>query len=89
MYIINFSDLFVLDGRQDPPNLPQNHLEEVVGEIVENLERWHFAEILADGAEIHEDIIEDVGGDEVEEEEVDIDWVSPLSKEYSKPFSKS
>ncbi|KAF1764793.1 hypothetical protein GCK72_004743 [Caenorhabditis remanei] len=82
--------LLVLNGqRQDPP---ENHLDE--REEEERIERWQMVEMMADGVEIQE---EGGGGDvrelededvRHEEEEEDIDWVTPLTRKYSKPFSK-
>ncbi|CAI2339452.1 unnamed protein product [Caenorhabditis sp. 36 PRJEB53466] len=51
-------------------------------EIAADLERWQIADMLADGVEIQEDVVNE------EEEEEDYDWVTPLSREYSKSFSK-
>ncbi|EFO84550.1 hypothetical protein CRE_22575 [Caenorhabditis remanei] len=81
--------LLVLNGqRQDPP---ENHLDEREGE--ERIERWQMVEMMADGVEIQEEggDVRELEDDDVrheEEEEEDIDWVTPLTRKYSKPFSK-
>ncbi|CAO4363866.1 unnamed protein product [Caenorhabditis nigoni] len=75
--------------RFDPLALAEeNHLEVLrIQERIRELERnrWQIVDDLADGGRILGEF-----GDVArqEEEEEDVDWVTPLARTYTKPFSK-
>ncbi|UMM15785.1 hypothetical protein L5515_013074 [Caenorhabditis briggsae] len=75
--------------RFDPLALAEeNHLDVLrIQERIRELERnrWQIVDDLADGGRILQEL-EDVARQEEEEEE-DVDWVTPLARTYTKPFS--